>query len=870
MKIKHSVLIGFITLLFAISASAYQTQPEETSSELTITDFTNGESSGFTTTAAGLTMEYEADTAVYTSPEIQTNIPFNAIVPNWISDLPHEAEIGLMLRTRPHNGTWTEWQIIDTHADWNDESEAISFGEMVFTPNAEQLHTHLQYSVSLAQQDQSTPPTISQIGFTLINSTAGPTTEELIAQQTALDAMSGYQKNNGANPRPTMISRELWCLDPACDYTEDLEYVPASHLIVHHTVSSNNGSNYDWASVMRAIWHYHTYTLGWGDIGYNYLIDINGVIYEGHMNEDYDNLDVVGIHASGANAGSMAVSLMGNFVADTQGITPSQQMLNSLTDVMAWKATQHNINVYDAGNDLPNINWGLPYLMGHRDVYGTTECPGEQMHILLPWLRDQVATRIGLVDPYLYVQELDAEFTKSSTNFANTNYNCGHNLHAYYTWSTESVYSYFKWGEWEINVPENGRYRIDAHIPYCYTGRPETNGASYTINHANGSSQVVLSQNDNVGMWTELGEFELDTEGDYSVYLSNLTTTDSGLGVWFDSIRLIRVDETPEPPQTINNISPTNDATITNPAAETPPIEFSWMISATYPISNTTFQISTNDTFTTTMYEASWQTAVSTTTHTIATEGNYFWKVEAILNKGDGITETISSQPTLFTIEPDSPTNNQTSSSITNQMPTDSYLTNQPNIDFGWTISNSYSVLSTTFQMSTDNTFMITTHQATWSGAVTTTTHTLSQDGTYFWRSEAILDLENNSTEIVYSAPTTLILDTAVPTSTLTVYQIPDGNYPISWSGSDATSGIANYNVFYRQQGEMDWTPWFTETSQTDALFTPPNPAEIYEFNIQATDNAGNQQPLPALPSSSTDQAILLSHAIMLPMVTRH
>ncbi|HET6443399.1 MAG TPA: hypothetical protein VFI27_02375 [candidate division Zixibacteria bacterium] len=48
---------------------------------------------------------------------------------------------------------------------------------------------------------------------------------------------------------------------------------------------SNNSSS-DWAAVARAIWYFQTFTRGWGDIGYNYLVDMNGALYEGHLGGD--------------------------------------------------------------------------------------------------------------------------------------------------------------------------------------------------------------------------------------------------------------------------------------------------------------------------------------------------------------------------------------------------------------------------------------------------------------------------------------------------------------------------------------------------------------------------------------------------------
>ncbi|HIP71983.1 MAG TPA: hypothetical protein EYH05_11390, partial [Anaerolineae bacterium] len=218
-----------------------------------------------------------------------------------------------MLRTRPANGAWTEWQDSDIQADWLIPGDPLLIGEMLFVPNADELHRVIQYRVSFSRYNGDPAPILNQFRLTFIDSTAGPTTEELIAQQAAINAQqAGSQSANLTNPRPTVISRDVWCTNADCDYDPSEQiYYPASHMIVHHTVSSNQGPDYNWAAVVRAIWSYHTYTREWGDIGYNYLVDINGVIYEGYLNEDYENLDVKGIHASGANTGSMGVSLIG-------------------------------------------------------------------------------------------------------------------------------------------------------------------------------------------------------------------------------------------------------------------------------------------------------------------------------------------------------------------------------------------------------------------------------------------------------------------------------------------------------------------------------------------------------------------------------
>ena len=78
-------------------------------------------------------------------------------------------------------------------------------------------------------------------------------------------------------------------------------------MVVHHSAGANEAR--DWAAVMRSIWVLHVAGNGWNDIGYNFLIDPNGVIYEGRAGGD----GVIGAHFSGVNTGTMGVSMVGTF-----------------------------------------------------------------------------------------------------------------------------------------------------------------------------------------------------------------------------------------------------------------------------------------------------------------------------------------------------------------------------------------------------------------------------------------------------------------------------------------------------------------------------------------------------------------------------
>jgi len=162
-------------------------------------------------------------------------------------------------------------------------------------------------------------------------------------------------------------------------YSWPLQYSKQiSKIIVHHTAETNKKERSPKAT-MRAIYYYHTKIRGWGDIGYNYVIDREGVVYEGRAGGDF----VVGGHAYCYNTGTVGISLMGNF--ENERVSKSQMSaLIQLTDILSQK---YKINPLGKktfhGRDLANI-------LGHRDV-GATACPGANLYDELPYLRAQAA-----------------------------------------------------------------------------------------------------------------------------------------------------------------------------------------------------------------------------------------------------------------------------------------------------------------------------------------------------------------------------------------------------------------------------------------------------------------------------------------------
>ncbi len=201
----------------------------------------------------------------------------------------------------------------------------------------------------------------------------------------------------GANcncPKPAICYRSCWCPSGNCPKDPNPSYTIADHLIVHHSAGSNNSSNY--AAVVRSIWDFHVNTNGWSDIGYNFLIDGNGVIYESRGDS------VLGAHFSCMNHETVGICLLGNF----ELAAPRDSAVSSLIKMLAWEACDKNIaptqSSYHNSSELT-----IPNISGHSHANTSTAahgcpkgtlCPGDSLFQLLPMIRDSVAAFACLGD----------------------------------------------------------------------------------------------------------------------------------------------------------------------------------------------------------------------------------------------------------------------------------------------------------------------------------------------------------------------------------------------------------------------------------------------------------------------------------------
>ena len=162
----------------------------------------------------------------------------------------------------------------------------------------------------------------------------------------------------------------------------DPEYARAGHVVVHHTAGTNSYSAGQSASIVRGIYYYHAVVLDWGDIGYNFLVDKFGTVFEGRSGSVAAPAGrmSIGAHARGVNTGTMGISMMGDYST----VSPSDAQLSSVGKMAGWFLKRAGISDvtgwaglhvwtterYQAGSTI-----SMPRILGHRDV-GYTTCPG--------------------------------------------------------------------------------------------------------------------------------------------------------------------------------------------------------------------------------------------------------------------------------------------------------------------------------------------------------------------------------------------------------------------------------------------------------------------------------------------------------------
>lgn len=306
---------------------------------------------------------------------------------------PGEAEVGeldIAVRTRA-DGVWSGWTPLTPADDAPDpgtpdaENAARGGTDPLWVGDAEAVQ------VSFAPTGEAGP---EDLALTLVDTPPVPESmaDGVAGPGTARTVNALYTGPVATSTAPRIISRSEWgARAQVCTPAVATKLVGA---VLHHTAGSNSYSTV--AEAMRQIrgdQAYHIDGRQWCDLGYNFVVDKWGNIYEGRANSLAK--PIVGVHAGGFNTGTVGISMLG-----TYGSAPSAATTEAVAQIIGWRLGQYGVDprssmTYWTGvgqnSKYQNQNVHLPRVFGHRDV-AYTSCPGNGGYSALPGIRDRAAT----------------------------------------------------------------------------------------------------------------------------------------------------------------------------------------------------------------------------------------------------------------------------------------------------------------------------------------------------------------------------------------------------------------------------------------------------------------------------------------------
>ena len=313
--------------------------------------------------------------------------------------VPEEA-VGADVRTL-EDGTWSDWQALDVHVDDHapDPGSAEADGSRPGTMEAivgevDQVQTRLRLTGARVPADLRlaviTPGEAdeSRSESPEIETGADDAPEPSEAVEGTRSAEEGEAATLSAaayTSKPSIYSRRQWGADESVREAGPPDYHEVRGGFVHHTVNTNSYTKAQVPGIIRSIYAYHVRSRGWRDIGYNFLVDKFGRIWEGR----YGGVDrpVVGAHTSGYNSYGFGASAIGNF----DNVAPPTALVNAFGTLFAWKLSLHGVRGNKGSTRIGDRTFSHA-IMGHRDA-GSTACPGRYLYAKLSTIRSQAGSK---------------------------------------------------------------------------------------------------------------------------------------------------------------------------------------------------------------------------------------------------------------------------------------------------------------------------------------------------------------------------------------------------------------------------------------------------------------------------------------------
>ncbi len=382
---RRNTIPGFATIAtVALLAATLTTRtgPSEdaATSEVPTTTASSTSETQSTTTARHIALSGVPTTkAAAPARTVRTEQSFSMVGLTWQGAAPDTISV----RHHERDG-WSDWTRLDPAGAAPGAAPAAAPGasEPLWTGPT----TSVQVRATRAGQDVG-----SQLDLVAIRPARTPAP----ASRTTAPRTAAPERSERSG-RPPIVSRAEWGADESL-MTWPPEYTTTTKaVIVHHTAETNDYTCEQSAEIVRGIYYYHAVELGWGDIGYQALVDKCGTIFAGRT-DGIDN-HVVGGHARGFNGQTFGVSMLGTY----NTVTPAQAMIDSVGALAGWKLGTTGVGATDEitlisgggeGNKYPQgTEVTLPAIFAHRDV-NETACPGDRGYARLPEIRDIAAAQ---------------------------------------------------------------------------------------------------------------------------------------------------------------------------------------------------------------------------------------------------------------------------------------------------------------------------------------------------------------------------------------------------------------------------------------------------------------------------------------------
>ncbi|WP_437034599.1 peptidoglycan recognition protein family protein [Streptomyces sp. enrichment culture] len=247
-----------------------------------------------------------------------------------------------------------------------------------------------------AMSAEATAASAANSGLAPLGALGIPALTREQTRQELLAARGSAAAGPYVGPRPAIVTRRGWGADENLREKGFVYTGKVKAAFVHHTATGNNYTCAQAPSVIRGIYRYHVESMGWRDIGYNFLVDKCGRIYEGRAGGVAKS--VLGAHTLGFNGNTTGVAVIGSHGSKK----PSSSAVKGIARLAAWKLGLHGVNpraktyLKSGGGNLyrKGKKVRLDVISGHRDGFNTS-CPGGKLYGKLGSARSKAARYQG-------------------------------------------------------------------------------------------------------------------------------------------------------------------------------------------------------------------------------------------------------------------------------------------------------------------------------------------------------------------------------------------------------------------------------------------------------------------------------------------